>query len=77
MQGVSINTPLDPSTHLSDPFNNVNGTKTVEVQFHTYPKSCLINEIREAVGYLVERMKRVGIAIKPLAHTMKCMLMLS
>ena len=57
MQGQSINTPLDPSTHLTDPFNNANETKTAEVKFCAYPKSSLINENQESVCYLVERMK--------------------
>ena len=44
MQGPSINTPWDPSKHLSDPFDNANETNTAEVQFYAYPKSSLINE---------------------------------
>ena len=44
MQGQSINTPLDLSTHLTDPFNIANETKTVEVKFCAYPKSSPINE---------------------------------
>ena len=46
MQGQSINTPLNPSTHLTDPFDNANKTKTAEVKFCAYLKSSLIYEIR-------------------------------
>ena len=44
MQGQSINTPLDPSTHLTDPFENANETKTVEVKFCAYPRLFASNE---------------------------------
>ena len=44
MQGQSINTPLDPSTYLTDHFDNANETKTAEVKFCANPKSSLINE---------------------------------
>ena len=44
MQGQSINIPLDLSTHLPDPFDNANETKTAEVKFCAYPKSSLGNE---------------------------------
>ena len=50
MHGPSINTPSDPSTHLSDPFNNANETKTAEVQFCVYAKSFLINKNQRVSG---------------------------
>ena len=50
VQGPLINTPLDPSTHLSDPFDNANETKTADLQFCPYPKSSLINENQRVSG---------------------------
>ena len=44
MQGQSINTPLDLSTHLADPFENANETKTAEDKFCAYPRPSLSNE---------------------------------
>ena len=52
MHSPSIKTPLDPSTHLSDPFDNANETKTAEAQFCAYPKLCLINENQRVSGLL-------------------------
>ena len=37
MQGQSINTPLDSSSYLTDPFESTNEIKTAEVMFCTYP----------------------------------------
>ena len=54
MQGQSINTPLDLSTHLTDPFDNVNETKTAKVKFCAYPKSSLSNE-NQRVSRLADR----------------------
>ena len=76
-KGQSIYTPLSLGTHLTDPSNNVNGTKAAEVKFCSYPKLSLTNENQRVSNYLVERIKRVGIAMKPLAHAIKCMLTLS
>ena len=53
-QGQSINTPLDLSTHLTDPFDTASETKTVEVKFCAYPKSSLINE-NQRVSRLPDR----------------------
>ena len=50
MQGPSINTPLDPSILLSDPFDYANDTKTSEVQFCAYPRSSLINKYQRVSG---------------------------
>ena len=44
MQGQSINTPLDLSTHLTDPFESANETKNAEVKFYAYPSPSLSNE---------------------------------
>ena len=44
MQGQPVNTPLDPSTHLTDCLNNVHETKSAEVKFCAYPKSSLSYE---------------------------------
>ena len=55
MQGQSTNTPLDPSTHLTDPFDNANETKTAEVKFCAYPKSSLSYE-NQRVSRLTDRM---------------------
>ena len=44
MQGQPSNTPLDPNTHLTAPFDNANEAKTEEVKFCAYPKLSLINK---------------------------------
>ena len=43
IQGQPINIPLDPSTHLTDPFDSAHETITVEDDFCVYPKSSLSN----------------------------------
>ena len=54
MQGQPTNTPLDLSTHLTDPFDNAHETKTVEVNFCAYPKSSLSSE-NQRVSRLTDR----------------------
>ena len=54
MQSQSIDTPLDPSTHLTDPFKNANETKTAEVKFCAYPRLSLSNE-NQGVSWLADR----------------------
>ena len=54
MQGQSVNTPLDLSTHLTDPFENVNETKTAEVKFCSCPRPSLSNE-NQRVSRLTDR----------------------
>ena len=44
MQGSMIDAPLNPSRHLSDPFDIAPETRTKEVHFSAYPKSSLINK---------------------------------
>ena len=38
MQGQSIHTPFDLSTHLTNPFDNANETKAAEVKFWCLPQ---------------------------------------
>ena len=54
MQGQSINTPLDLSTHLTYPFENANETKTAEVKFCAYLRPSLSNE-DQRVSRLTDR----------------------
>ena len=39
MQGQSINIPLGLSTHLTDPFEYANETKTTDVKFCAHPQA--------------------------------------
>ena len=44
MQGQSMNTPIDPSTHLTDPFENANESRTAEAKFCASSRPSLSNE---------------------------------
>ena len=54
MQGQSINTLLDKSTHLTYPFESTNETKTAEANFCAYPRLSLSNE-NKRVSRLADR----------------------
>ena len=77
MQGQQIKTPLDLSTHLTDSFGNAHKTKTVEDNFCAYPKSSLKNK-NQRVSRLTDRQNEESQTCdEAMAHTIKCMLMIS
>ena len=51
MQGQSTNTPIDPSTHPRDPFENAKETRTAEAKFCTY--------LRPSIGDENQRVSRL------------------
>ena len=54
MQGQSINTPLDLSIHITNPFKNAKETRTAEVKFCAYSRLSLNNE-NQKVTRLTDR----------------------
>ena len=54
MQGQSTNTPKDLSTHLTDPIENANETRTAEPKFCAYSRPSLSSE-NQRVSRLTDR----------------------